>query len=161
MKFTDRKNRTWDLELVRLPDIKRLKAELEIDFFKLPENNFEQLFALLTDPPKLVDAIACLLEPQLKAANITPDDFGSAIDGDTLESMGTQAFPELVRAWLPSSAREGVKKTFDKAKRGADLLGRRAASKIEALDVETIADEMERQASVRQAQANGQPSSRT
>lgn len=100
--FKDADNREWKLRLTvgLLGDVKR-DAGVDLGAaIKSPQSLAEILY---TDPADLVKVLWVCVESQAKEAGVSPEEFGHAFDGPTIEKAG-EALLEAVADFFPRTA---------------------------------------------------------
>ena len=88
--FTDNAGRLWTLA-VNVAAIKRVRAICDVDLNSIVEldakNNptAKLLERLSTDPVLLVDVLYAVCKPEADSKNISDEEFGAAMAGDTVD----------------------------------------------------------------------------
>jgi hypothetical protein len=109
--FSDNAGRTWTV-VVNVAAVKRVRGLLSVDLYKLVEDGFKPLSALLGDPVQLADVLYCLCKEQADAKGITDEDFGRALGGDAI-TAGAEAFLEELTDFFPNArVRAGLRKVW-------------------------------------------------
>jgi hypothetical protein len=137
--FRDNSNREWTVS-IDVAAVKRLKASsLEVDLMEAVGGDLLQ--RLTDDPILLVDVIYVLLKPQLDALNLSDEQFGQAMGGDSIDAA-TAAFLEGLCDFFPSGKRRILAKMLAKMN---SLLDRRLAKANEILDSDQLDKLIERE----------------
>lgn len=145
--FTDTKNRRWNLAITHA-DAVRVKRVTGVAIYGLLDKEFEGLTNLLGDPEKLVDVVACLLTVDLRAADVTDEEFGRSLNGPVVEAMGEVFLAALADFFPSQGARETVAKVMEMNQRTKDLMLQRLRKNLETLTPEKIAVGIEQMAQV-------------
>lgn len=93
--FQDRTGRPWTIDL-HVTAIRQIKGVLGIDLYALVDNGFEGLTKLMSDPIELVNLLYFLCLEQAAERNVSDDDFGRVLAGETLEAAGAAFYDEYV-----------------------------------------------------------------
>ncbi len=117
---------TWELE-VTVGVVKRVRAVLEIDLAKLDETLYMRLSE---DPVLLVDLLWVLCEKQAQERNITDEQFGGGLAGDSIEAA-TTALLEAVADFFPGPRRSLFKKVISKTATIEQTASKLAIAKLE------------------------------
>jgi hypothetical protein len=140
--FTDTLGRTWSLAL-NVGAIRRAKAELGIDLLANVESDMRGHFALLNDEiVRFVDLLFWLCREQAAKAGVDDLGFAEGLGGDTLD-RAQAAFTEELLDFFPQAKRTTLRRIWDKATLVMQKVLERDARRLEALDLETAADEVE------------------
>ena len=134
-QFTDKKNRTWivDLDVYLVEQIHKRVEGVRID--ALLGNEFTGLSALFADPVLLVRVLWVLVEEQAEKKAVGPEEFGRALGGDALEGAGT-AFVQAVADFSPRQQRAVLKALLAKGQEIQAHQTGRVLAEIEALSPE-------------------------
>jgi len=93
--FTDNAGRTWTVAL-NVTTLKRVKSLCGVDVLDSVNDGGKLLNRLSSDPVLLCDVIFALCKDQAVAKEISDQDFGCAMAGDSIESATTAFLEELV-----------------------------------------------------------------
>ena len=107
--FEDKSGAKWELE-VTVGVVKRVRAVLNIDLAKLDETLYERL---ADDPVLLVDLLWVLCEKQAQGRQISDEQFGEGLAGDSIEAA-TTALLEAVADFFPGPRRSLFQKVISK-----------------------------------------------
>lgn len=149
--FRDALGRSWELT-IHVAGVKRVRALVGVDLYKLAEDGFRGLDELLRDPPRFVDVLYCLCQEQAARQAPPVDDygFGSGLGGDALYQAG-QAFVDELCDFFPNpQIRENLRKVVQRARqvetavaarlaRATDEQLERAVAKVEAVVAAKVA----------------------
>lgn len=131
--FKDSADRTWTIG-INVFAIKRVKGLLGVDLYSLVDGNFEGLGRLLGDPVSLVDVLFVLCKDEADRLNVSDEDFGRGMGGDSL-ARATDAFLAEYTDFFPDPrVRAGLSKVLEKGRQVRDLMMDR---------METILDEVD------------------
>lgn len=137
--FRDTSGRAWVVG-VTVGAIKRVRAELQVDLYKLADDGFKGLAELLGDPCRLVDVVYVLCKDQADAHKVSDEAFGGALGGDALGALA-DAFVEALIDFFPDARRrEALRKVVAKGKTVEDLATQRMALEVERADPQQIFD---------------------
>ena len=108
--FKDSKGRAWEID-VTLGSLSLVKSRTGLDLKHIVTGDLRTSLGEMADPEKLFDVLLALTEKQRQDQNVSPEDFGAALnDADLVESAmeavinGTvDFFPPRTRAALQSA----------------------------------------------------------
>ena len=129
--FKDTAARTWSLSL-NISIAKRLRDELKIDLFD--ENVGETIARLSGDPVLLADVLFLMVKDEADAKNITDEDFGSALGGDTI-TTATDSFLEELIDFYPEKKRAILQGLLSKINQAEERL---MTETIEMIDSDSM-----------------------
>ena len=142
-KFADRNDVKWDIDIT-VGTLKRVRAALDVDLFKITDDKFALMQEILNDPVLLVDILFIVCEQQVEERGMTDVQFGESLDGDTLFSA-MNSFIEGMTDFFPERrGREALKKLMSKGREVYDLVSEREIKRIENLDVAKAATDLEK-----------------
>lgn len=128
--FKDIKDRTWNIA-INVNSIKRVRAMADgFDLMKVVEDQ-STLSRLTDDPFILVAALYALCQPQADTASVTPEDFGEAMGGDSLDGASTALLAELAD-FFPPHRRGPMKAAVDKLREIQETAATMATAKIQS-----------------------------
>jgi len=122
--FTDRKKRRWNLH-VTIPLATVIRTELGVNILDT-KGGFAQLSA---DPILLCGVLWMICEKQAERAEVTPEQFGELLHGETLGDA-TEAFVEAVTNFSPPRQREILQATQAAGNSLLDLMAGMAKQEI-------------------------------
>jgi hypothetical protein len=141
--FTDAAGREWSVS-ISVTAIKRVRASLGVDLYKLLDDGFAGLSSLLGDPVSLVDVIYVLCRGQADAAGVSDEAFGEAMAGDALESA-TSAFCGALVDFFPNPrARAAMERLLATGETLREKVLDRAEAELASLDADRLADALSR-----------------
>jgi hypothetical protein len=137
--FKDNAGRTWTIT-INVAAVKRVRGLLGVDLYKLVDDGFKPLAALISDPVQLADVLYCLCKVEADAKQITDEDFGRALGGDAI-TLAAEAFVEELIDFFPDArARASLRKVVTAGRRVRDRLLDHAETLIEKIDPEREAN---------------------
>jgi hypothetical protein len=136
--FTDNKSRVWSIDMT-IGSVKRVKSALGVDLLELEAGDPPLLTRLGTDTILVCDIVRSLLEPQLKTANITADEFDSALGGAVIASL-FDAFYEALSDFFQSRSQPLRSKMILAQRQLILLAAKRGEAMVDAMDMEAIID---------------------
>jgi hypothetical protein len=95
--FNDTQGRQWSVE-VNVGAIKRVKTLIGVDLLQTKDGQL--LVDLADDPVKMADVLWAIIQPQAASRNITDEDFGAALGGDTIRVAVEVFVAELIDFFL-------------------------------------------------------------
>jgi hypothetical protein len=110
--FTDTAGRKWLIE-IHVAAVKKVRALVDVDLFGLASDGFKPLAELLQDPVKLVDVLYVLCMKHANEQNISDEDFGSSLGGDTLQGASEAFVDELIDFFPDPRIRTGIRKVVE------------------------------------------------
>jgi hypothetical protein len=137
--FKDNADRTWTLT-INVAAIKRVRGLVSVDLYKLVDDGFKPLAALVSDPVQLADVLYCLCKEEADTKQITDEDFGRALAGDAITLAADAFVEELIDFFPDARARAGLKKVVAAGRKVRDKLLDHAETLIEQLDPEREAN---------------------
>lgn len=90
--FKDTEGRSWDLSLT-IGDVKRVKNLVGVDL--LDARQGQLLSDLASDPVATVDVLYAIVKPEADARNVSDEQFGAALDGESVRKA-IDAFVEAL-----------------------------------------------------------------
>ena len=119
--FTDNKGRVWEVSL-NIRQMKRVRDVLGVDLVNVISAtkdggvSTDTLERVANDPILLVDILWVLCENQAKETNVTDEDFGSSLAGESVEEA-TRAFLDELVDFFPGARRLYLRKAVDLARK--------------------------------------------
>lgn len=139
--FRDKTGRDWTVE-IDVAAIKRVRGLLGVNLLEVLEEKCRLLAELYDDPLKFVDVLYCVCKPQADERSVSDEQFGSGMAGDVLDSA-YRAFTESLTDFFRSpKQRAAIKNMLDKMDRMAARVLDHASQAIEALDEESLAQQL-------------------
>jgi len=137
--FPDNAGRTWTV-VINVTAVKRVRGLVGIDLYKLIDDGFKPLAALVADPVQLADVLYCLCKDEADAKQVTDEDFGRALAGDAITLAADAFVEELIDFFPDARARASLTKVLAAGRKVRDRLLGHAETVIETLDPETAAN---------------------
>jgi len=136
-QFTDLNNQTWSLVINTLA-LERVDVATGIYLTELLDEQLQGLSDLLRRPSRLARILLVLVEDQLAAKQITPEQFLAGLAGDAL-AQATDAFiEELVDFFPDARGRAGLRTLLAKFRQVRDLALDEAETKLKNLDPTSV-----------------------
>jgi hypothetical protein len=136
--FRDNAGRTWTV-VINVAAVKRVRGLVNIDLYKLIDDGFKPLGALVSDPVQLADVLYCLCKDEADAKSVSDEDFGRALAGDAITLAADAFVEELIDFFPDARARASLTKVLAAGRKVRDRLLDHAETVIETLDPETAA----------------------
>jgi hypothetical protein len=136
--FKSNDGRLWTVT-INVWAVKRVKGLCGVDIYGLVDDTFEGVGKLLSDPCQLVDVIYSLCKEEADKLNITDEDFGRAMGGDSLEHAANAFLEELFDFFPDPRRRAGLKQVLVKMRAVESLMMASAEAEIEKIDVDSLA----------------------
>jgi len=145
-KFVDNAGNTWAVKL-DVWTIKRVRDVLDVDLLDLgdPDQPVKDqlLIRLVSDPVLLVDVLYVILQPAAESANVTDEDFGRAMAGDSID-LATKVLLEELTDFIPNPrdrtrARKVIAGAWELIDAAQDVLDRQAETGL-AKVMETLTE---------------------
>lgn len=92
--FKDNQSREWQIA-VNVASIKRVRDLLAVDLLSVVEDKSDLMARLTTDPVLMVDVVYAICKPQADARNVTDEQFGEAMGGDSLDGAYAALLDEI------------------------------------------------------------------
>lgn len=139
--FKDNAQRTWKLD-INVASMRQVRKEVNVDLFKLLDGGFAEFAKLTADPVAFVDVLGVLIADQLKAANVSDEDFFRAMGGDTLADAAEAMLEELIDFFPDRRVRNQFRTAVGKGKKLRDRMLTNGERMLEAIDPEAEADRL-------------------
>ena len=138
-KFTDAKNREWNLK-INMANVNDVFDATGVSIPKLLDDGCAPLAELLDNLPRLVHVCYCIVGA--KAAGVGEREFGCELHGDILLEM-VDAFWEAITDFFPDGRRRAALAQMGK---GWKALNQKTLAKLteemEKIDMEKVTDQM-------------------
>jgi hypothetical protein len=144
--FRDNLGREWIIE-IHVTAVKRVRAHLSLDLYSLLDDRLEALGALLADPVRFVDVLYVLCMDEAKELEVTDEDFGQGLGGDSLAAAQAAFLGEFADFFPDRKIRETIKRIFQAAKEVQEDLAARLEKRTEAIDIGSIVNRLTEQSS--------------
>jgi hypothetical protein len=139
--FNDNAGRTWTIA-INVAAIKRVRGLLNVDLYKLVDDGFKPLGALVGDPVQLADVLYCLCKEEADAKKISDEDFGRALAGDAIH-QATEAFLEELIDFFPDpKVRRSLRKIIAESRKVRGRMLDRAEQVLESFDADREANRL-------------------
>ena len=129
MQFTDRRQRTWSID-VTVGSIRRVLHGCQVDLTAALEGKL--MAELGQDPLRFASVLFWLLEPQAKAAGVLEEDLAEALAGEVLHAAYEAFCEALISFFHRPEQREVLGKLKTKADQVLTQAGRQALSLVES-----------------------------
>lgn len=134
--FNDNAGRTWTVA-INVNAVRRCRSLLGIDLYGLLDDGFRGLGDLLSDVVRLIDVVYVLVEDQADARDVSDEDFGRSLSGDSIDQI-TEAFLGALTDFFPSPrVREALTRMIAASGRMRDLMLDRAMTRLDAIDLDS------------------------
>src|SRR5262245_29421790 len=117
--FNDNAGRNWTVA-INVAAVKRVRGLVGVDVYKLVDDGFKPMAALLSDPVQLVDVLYCLCKEEADARKVSDEDFGRALGGDAIHHAAEAFVEELIDFFPNAQARAGLKRVVAAGKKVRD-----------------------------------------
>lgn len=131
--FQDNAGRTWVIA-INVAVVKRVRALVNVDLYKLIDDGFKPLAALVADPVQLADVLYCLCKDEADAKQVSDEDFGRALAGDAITLAADAFVEELIDFFPDARARASLKKVVAAGRTVRDKLLDHAETVIDRID---------------------------
>lgn len=139
--FADSTNQLWQIE-INVTAVKRVRGLLNIDLYKLLEDGCKPLAALISDPVQLCDVLFVLCKDQAEKEQVSDEDFGRRMGGDSLLAGANAFYEELIDFFPEARARASMRQVAEKGKIVQARLLDHLQSKVTELDADKAATEL-------------------
>lgn len=138
--WKDNEGRPWTFD-VNMWSCRQVKAETGWDLPNILNDGMAKLGELLSDKYELFSVFVVLLQKQLEQRNMTPEDFGRAVAGDSLASA-TEAFQGALADFFPARQAGQLKTLLSKATTVAEALADRADAELASLETGVLIEQV-------------------
>ena len=139
--FNDNAGRTWTIA-INVAAIKRVRGLLNVDLYKLVDDGFKPLGALVGDPVMLADVLYCLCKDEADAKKVSDEDFGRALAGDAITLAADAFVEELIDFFPDARTRASLTKVLSAGRKVRDKLLIHAETVIETFDADKAASKL-------------------
>ena len=136
--FTDNAGRTWTVT-VNVDGIKRVRSLLNINLLDVLDDGCKLLADLHDDPVLLVDVLYCLCKPEADRLQVTDEQFGRAMSGDSLLQAAGALLESLSDFFPNARQRAAMKDPVAKTHTVIDRLLDHAETTLQEFDPESVA----------------------
>jgi hypothetical protein len=139
--FIDNAGRTWTLQ-INVAAIKRVRGLVGVDLYKLIDDGMEPLAKLVADPVDFVDVLYCLVKTEAEAKQITDEQFGQSLAGDSINLAADAFVEELIDFFPEARARAALRKTIQAGKQVKSKVLDHMEGLVQNLDVDAAASSL-------------------
>jgi len=139
--FTDNIGRVWTIQ-INVSAVKRVRGLVGVDLYKLVEDGFDPLAKLVADPVTLADVLFCLVKDEADAKQISDEDFGRGLAGDSITQAADAFVEELIDFFPDARARASLRRVIEAGKIVKQKLLTHAESLLENLDPDSEAKKL-------------------
>ncbi len=132
-QFTDSNGRDWSISIT-ISQVKKLRDRCDVDL--VADNLGETLQQLGSDPVALCDCIYNLCEDQIEKAGLSPEQFGEALAGDSIDAA-TDAFLDALVEFTPKKKRAILRGVLNKLHQAEDRAISAAMTYLESNEFES------------------------
>jgi len=136
--FIDSENRVWEVS-INVAAVKRVRGLLDVDLYKLLDDGFKPLSALLADPVLVADVLFCLCQSQAERRNISDEDFGRSLAGDVITQAAETFVEELIDFFPDARVRASLRKAILAGKAVREKVLSHAEKILDSINPETEA----------------------
>lgn len=136
--FQDNAGRIWTIA-VNVAAIKRARALIGVDVYKLIDDRMTGLGELLSDPVTFVDLLYVLCKDEADKLGVSDEDFGRGMAGDALDAATSAFVSELIDFFPNPRLRAGLRKVIEKGRQVNDGLVEMLEARIDRIDPRTEA----------------------
>jgi hypothetical protein len=122
--------------------IKRIKGLLGINIYKLLEDSAKPLAELVSDPIQLCDVLYVICKDEAEAQNVSDENFGRSLGGDSL-ALAADAFVEELIDFFPyARVRIALRKITEAGKKIQTGLLDHAETILNGINIETEVEKL-------------------
>lgn len=136
--FRDRMGREWVLEL-NVAQVSAVKAIAGVDLWKAFDEQLKPLAELMSDLGKVCEVLFALVRKQAEQRQITAEQFGEGLAGDSLQGAAEALAQELIDFFPDKARRENLRRVVAKQRQADQILQERIAKDIESVNPESLA----------------------
>jgi hypothetical protein len=142
--FRDRKDKEWNVEM-SVDLLKEVRLQTEFNLLTLLDNEMVGLAQLHDDPEVLVGVLFAVLEEQIDAEKMTPEQFGRCFAGDSIRDAAA-ALVEAVADFYPSLKQRKILRAMNhKIMEGVEYHLAKIEEIVEGLTIDEIREGIDRQ----------------
>jgi hypothetical protein len=134
--FRDSEGREWSVA-VNIAAVRRVRDLAQLDLLATADGRL--LHELAVDPMKLADVLWAIVQPQAQQRDVSPEQFGQALAGETIDRATAALIDELVD-FFPAHRRGPMRAARAKLATLLDKAAAAAVATIEQVDVEAMLD---------------------
>ncbi len=135
--FKDSKGKSWEVAIT-VATIKRVRSLVQVNgkpVDLLDAAGGDLLKTLMTDPVALVDTLYVVCKPQADAQNVTDEQFGELMAGDTVDHA-TTALLEGLADFFPQDRKHLLKTLLSKVKKVQDRMTKEAKTLMDSPELD-------------------------
>jgi hypothetical protein len=132
--FRDSKGRSWSIN-INVATIKRCRAMLGIDIYKLIDDGFKGLSELMADPCRLADVLYVLCKDEADKQNVTDEEFGAGLGGAAMAEAAEQFLEELID-FFPEASQKQLRQVVAKSRQVQVKMLERSQALLDKIDPE-------------------------
>ena len=135
--FTDNAGRTWTIT-INVDAIKRVRGLLQVNLLEVIEGKL--IDRLIGDPVLLCDVLFALVKPEAETKQISDEDFGRAMAGDSIDHATTALLEELVSFFPSPRDRANLNRVLQATWRVMDKARDAIEKRIDSGEIDRIAE---------------------
>jgi len=135
--FNDNAGRTWTIT-INVDAIKRVRGLLQVNLLDVIEGKL--IDRLIGDPVLLCDVLYALVKPEAETKQITDEDFGRAMAGDSIDHATTALLEELVSFFPSPRDRANLQRVLEATWRVMDKARDVIEQRISSGEIDKIAE---------------------
>lgn len=136
--FTDNAGRTWTIT-INVDAIKRVRGLLQVNLLEVIEGKL--IDRLIGDPVLLCDVLFALVKPEAETKQISDEDFGRAMAGDSIDHATTGLLEELVSFFPSPRDRANLNRVLQATWRVMDKARDAIEKRIDSGEIDRIAEQ--------------------
>jgi len=136
--FNDNAGRTWTIT-INVDAIKRVRGLLQVNLLDVIEGKL--IDRLIGDPVLLCDVLYALVKPEAETKQITDEDFGRAMAGDSIDHATTALLEELVSFFPSPRDRANLQRVLQATWRVMDKARDMIEKRIDSGEIERLAEQ--------------------
>jgi hypothetical protein len=136
--YTDAQGKAWEVRL-NVTLLRRVRDVLGIDLNALVADGLAGLGKFLRDPMRVVEVLFVLCEEQAQRDGVSPEDFGTALYGDSIVDATDALLEELIDFFPNPRTRKLLRELIAKSREVRDLVTDDLSRQILALDSADVA----------------------
>lgn len=136
--FTDNAGRTWTIT-INVDAIKRVRGLLQVNLLEVIEGKL--IDRLIGDPVLLCDVLFALVKPEAETKQISDEDFGRAMAGDSIDHATTGLLEELVSFFPSPRDRANLNRVLQATWRVMDKARDMIEKRIDSGEIERLAEQ--------------------
>jgi len=134
--FKDIENREWSISLT-ISSIKRVKSLIDVDLLALDQGTPPLLTRLALDIELFCNVLYLLIKPQADKRELSDEQFGEALDGDTI-LKAHECFYQELEDFFQGLGRSDLVKAIQAQKKVINLAVKKVEETINQIDLEKV-----------------------